>query len=430
LTTVMFDLTNKIVVIIGAQRSGFAAAKLAYAKGAHIKLSECADEISPEIIEWMDAHKCVVEQGGHTQEFLDGADCVILSPGIPAYAEVIVWAKAKNILVLGEIEFAYQFCNGRVIAVTGSNGKTTTVNLIHNLLNEAGINNALCGNVGAPFSDFVSEEKYEYFVVEVSSFQLESMIEQKTQEQYGVKGFEPYIAALLNFTQNHLDRHKDMNEYLEAKVKIFSNQTVDDFAVLNAHDFVRSDFVNQIDSDIVYFNEEESVSENQNVSVLRAVAEVLGIDDVCPKVIEDFCGVEHRFEFLGTVNGVDYINDSKSTTLESGKWALSSVEKPTILLCGGRDKNLDFTTISDYVNSRVKKVIVYGEARLKIAEAFKSCEDLKQSPSMNEAFELATQEAKNGDCILLSPMCASFDEFKNFEKRGSAFKELVKKLKS
>jgi len=247
-----------------------------------------------------------------------------------------------------------------------------------------------------------------------------------------IRGFKPYIAVLLNFSQNHLDRHKDLEEYLEAKKRIFLNQEPDDFIVLNDKDPQVRGLSSQVKSRVIYFNSDsirDSDFTNPNYLAVLEVARVLGIDDdSCRKVFEEFEGVEHRLEKVRCLNGVDFINDSKATTAEAARWALENIDRPIVMICGGRDKNIDFSVLAESVQQKVKKMLVIGEARAKIRQAFDGLIGLEECEGLEEAVTKAKQAASEGDCVLLSPMCASFDMFADFEERGQVFKEIVNKL--
>lgn len=422
----MINLKNKIVTVIGAQKSGIAAAELACKFGADVRLTDAADTVSDGLLRWAKETHVEVETGGHTCAFIESSDYVVVSPGVSIYTDIIVHAKARGICVLGEVEFAFQFAQAPVIAVTGSNGKTTVATLSHQIVEASDQLSVLCGNIGVPFSAVVKKcTQPDYFVVEVSSFQLESMLDEEAQHRFGITGFQPYIAILLNINQNHLDRHKDMNEYTQAKLRLFMNQKEDDYAIVNHHLDKLLLRPSRFACSTVVFNREDN-GVNPNKQVLDGLANILNINpEHVDAVYTRFDGVEHRLESVGTVAGVHFVNDSKSTTVESGLWALRNISEPVILLCGGRDKNLDFTTIAEAVCDRVKAVIVYGEAKEKIYAAFKEHTSIFQVEDLSAAFDLALETSEAGDQILLSPMCASFDAFRNFEERGHFFKRLV-----
>ncbi|MBL8013601.1 MAG: UDP-N-acetylmuramoyl-L-alanine--D-glutamate ligase, partial [Candidatus Omnitrophica bacterium] len=308
-----FDLKNKKVTVLGAARSGVAAAHLALRLGATAKLSEFKKKSDVgDDIEHLNA-KVICEFGGHTQAFIEDSDYVILSPGIRQDCSAALWAIQNHIPVLGEIELAYRFCPAPVIAVTGSNGKTTVSTLIAECLKKAGRKVFLCGNIGLPFSKVVEQVTPDsYVVLEVSSFQLES-----------TEQFRPYVGVLLNFSENHLDRHKDLEEYFQAKSKIFANQKAGDFAVLNYQDQRIRKLAEKLTAQVAFFNTPEKVvlSSNPNELAVMEAVRLLGVSpETCHEVFGSFKGVEHRMEWVRTLDGVDYINDSKSTTAEATRW--------------------------------------------------------------------------------------------------------------
>ncbi len=443
--TVEMDLFNKKVTVIGARKSGMAVLKLAKDRAAVLKVSEAAvsSRIPEDDMKWIKNNCFAFEFGGHTREFIEDSDIIILSPSVSIFSDVVKWARSRDIIVLGEIEFAYQFCNKPIIAVTGTSGKTTVSTLIHSLLKNSGYTSYLCGNIGEPFSLYATENDRDFFVVEVSSFQLESIVTDKQQQdRFSIRGFRPYISIFLNFYKNHLDRHKDMKEYFEAKKNIFFNQQKQDYAVLNFADGSIKELASQIGATVTYFNVpniaskvfssgnnftvDNSVINNPNYSAVRVVGQILGINkDICYEVFSKFQGLEHRMELVGCINGVEFVNDSKSTTAESAGWALSCLNKPVIMLCGGRDKGAEFRAIASLVAEKVKKMIVFGEAKDRLQYVFNKIVDIISCDSFEDAVFKAKSVAKEGDVVLLSPMCSSFDMFSNFEERGRVFKELV-----
>ncbi|MBF0484261.1 MAG: hypothetical protein HQL25_06100 [Candidatus Omnitrophica bacterium] len=437
------DLQNKKVVIIGAQKSGLAAAKLAKTAGASlVKISEMSlpEKFDASVHSFLKEFGIEVEWGGHTKDFVQDSDWVILSPGVRFDADPVKWAKEKCLPVLGEIEFAFQFCKVPVIAVTGSNGKTTTVNLIKNVLVSAGYKACLCGNVGTPFSEYAYEiNQNDFVVLEVSSFQMESLVRpesifrsEKSPAGWTVRGFKPYIGVILNFNPNHLDRHADIDEYFNAKSQIFLNQTSEDFAVLNGNAPRLAELAERLPSKIEFYNKNipiENANLNDNQLAVLRVAQILNIKPVvCQEVFNSFKGIQHRMEFVRNLNGVDYINDSKATTVESGEWALNAMNKSVIMICGGYDKKLDYRPLRELVREKVKHMIVIGDTRPRLKETFSDVVALQEADSFEQAILTAKNIAKSGECVLLSPMCASFDMFKNFEHRGEEFKRIVNSL--
>jgi UDP-N-acetylmuramoylalanine--D-glutamate ligase len=421
----MTDWQGKRVTVFGLARSGQAAARLLSRLGSQVRISEQApsEKIPAEFLTWAKGQEIPIEFGGHTPSFATGSDLFVISPGMRVDALPLQWAREWGIPVWSEIELASCFCPCPIVAVTGSNGKTTTTTLIAEILKAAGRRVWLCGNVGYPFADSVLEmTALDIVALEVSSFQLET-----------IDSFCPHVAVWTNFSQNHLDRHRDLEEYFSAKSRIFKNQQQQDFAVLNARDERVRALVPNLRARVILFDEpgqaQEEGFKNPNYLAAVRVAQIFAVSkEVYQKVLHDFRGVEHRTERVRRLDGVDYINDSKATTVESGRWALQNTDQPVIMICGGRDKNLDYTVLRDLVRQRVKKMILIGEARPILKRVFADIVPVLEADDLERAVHLARQQAQPGDAVLLSPMCASFDMFKNYEERGRAFKEIVKRL--
>jgi UDP-N-acetylmuramoylalanine--D-glutamate ligase len=431
-----FDLKNKRVTVIGAARSGIAVANVLLRLGGVPKITENKkiEEFSAQLKELSDPDRVKIEAGGHTQAFIQDSDYVVLSPGVRLDSLPVKWARGLGIEVMGEVEFAYRLCPCPIVAVTGSNGKTTTSTVIAEILKRAGRHVCLCGNIGSPFSKHVLDLKpSDIVVLEISSFQLESTVH-----------FKPHVAVWTNFSQNHLDRHKDLDEYFQAKAKIYANQDSKDFAVLNfldPHHRTRSDqFLGAhahhkgegIRSKVLFFNTPAKTMGVENPNYLAAIQAARALDlseDICLKVFSEFKGVEHRLEFVREVGGIDFINDSKSTTVESGRWALERAQKPTVMICGGLDKHLDYSHLRSLVAQKVKHMIAIGQAREIMRSTFGDVVAVETFTSLDEAVNAARGAARSGDCVLFSPMCASFDMFKDYENRGRCFKEIVNNLK-
>ncbi|MFH0762515.1 MAG: Mur ligase family protein, partial [Candidatus Omnitrophota bacterium] len=359
-----------------------------------------------------------LELGGHSQEFIRGRDLLVVSPGVPQDAPALTWAASFNIPVISEIELGWMLCAGRVIAVTGSGGKTTVTTLIGRILEKgAGRKVFVCGNIGTPFCAEVDKiSQGDYVSLEVSSFQLEH-----------IKNFKPEIALMLNFTANHLDRYRDLGEYLEAKKRIFINQDESDYLVLNYGDPVLKKLAEGARSRKVYFCQENGL--NLNHCAVLAVGGVLGISrELILEVCRDFKGLEHRMEFVAEINSIKFINDSKATTADSALWALSNIEAPVILIAGGKDKGADYGLILKSAPAKLKQVVLLGEAKEKIAAAIGGVLPVNNAETLTEAVHKAFSLAGPGDCILFSPMCSSFDMFSNYQERGRAFKDCVCRL--
>ncbi len=416
------DLRGKKVTIIGAARSGIAAADLALALGGIPRISDARPlaDIEPALAGLKDRSRVVVEAGGHTQAFIQDSDLVVASPGVWKDAAPVAWAREKNIPVWGEIELAWRYCTRPVIAVTGSNGKTTTATLIAEVLKAAGRRACLCGNVGTPFSRHVMDADVEIFVVEISSFQLEL-----------TELFRPRVAVLTNFSQNHLDRHPDMQDYFDAKRRLFMNQSPFDHAVLNFADEWARKVQGSTKAQIRFFNKDGDTGNPDHLAVLE-VARVMGIaDEITHKVFETFPGVEHRLERVRVLDGVTYINDSKDTTVESGRWALMMVPAPIIWICGGGGKNLEYDSLRDLARKSVKKMIILTQdesSRKTLHRTFDGVVPVEDHTDMAAAVRSARAQAVAGDKVLLSPMFTSYDMFDNFEHRGRVFKEIVNSL--
>lgn len=417
----LMDLSHKTVTVLGAARSGIAAANLVVKLGGMAKLSEFRSKADFNAdINDLD-QKVICEFGGHSKDFIERSDYVVLSPGIRRDCQPVQWALAKGIPVLGEIELAYRCCPAPIIAVTGSNGKTTVSTLIAECLKKDGRKVFLCGNIGLPFAKVINQITPDSFVVlEVSSFQLES-----------TERFRPHIGVLLNFSENHLDRHKDLDEYFQAKSRMLANQQQEDFAILNYDNPRIRKLQESLRAQVLFYNSpgKNEIFGNPNERAVVEAVRVLGVSpEVCHEVFRKFKGVEHRMELVRTLDGVDYINDSKSTTAEATRWALERLTKPAYLICGGRDKNIDFSVLKPLVKKKVRKILAIGEARDKVFQTFCDVLEVDRYESLESAVLAARQQGKSGECVLISPMCASFDMFKNFEHRGQVFKEIVNQL--
>jgi UDP-N-acetylmuramoylalanine--D-glutamate ligase len=415
------DIKGKKVCIVGAAKSGIAAANLAVRLGATAAVTDGKSlaDIESTLGGLSDRGRALVETGGHTRAFVQACDLVVVSPGVWRDAEPLRWAREAGIPVLGEIEFAWRFCRKPVAAVTGSNGKTTTVTLISKVLESGGKRVCLCGNIGTPFSERVLDEDIDIFVIEVSSFQLEL-----------VETFRPMVALITNFSQNHLDRHPTMQDYFEAKQRIFMNQTEHDFALINARDEWSAKLAGFKAGTAAFNRGLDGLNANQSAAF--EVGRIFGVpEDRMHGVFAAFPVVEHRLEPVRVLDGVEYINDSKSTTVESGRWALTTIEAPVILICGGHDKGMDYAPLRDLVRAKVRWLIVLtreDKARAILHQAFEGVVPIEDHDDMTAAVHSARGQARPGDKVLLSPMFASFDMFTNFEQRGRVFKQIVRDL--
>ncbi len=409
---------DKVVLIIGLARSGLSCARLLCGLGAKVRVTDNQDSpLTRKNLENLIQLGVEAELGRHSKEFLKGADLVIISPGVPNTSLPILWAKEAGIKVISEIEASWMLCPATIIAITGTNGKTTVTTLVGRILKDFGKNVFVCGNIGTPFSSLVESIKEDDFVVlEVSSFQLEN-----------IEKFRPKVAAVLNLSSNHLDRYKDIKEYLDAKKRIYLNQGSGDFLVLNEDDCRIRDIGADCRAERIYFRSSPDL--NANYAAATAIASAFGIErSRALKALEGFQGVEHRMEKVLEFKGILFVNDSKSTTTEATVWALKNISAPVILIAGGREKGNDYSVVRELARNRVKRAFLIGESRENISLAFAGKVKTDFSSTLKEAVERAFNAASPGDCVLFSPMCKSFDMFMNFEERGISFKSAVMEL--
>ena len=446
------NLLNKKITIIGLKKSGYAATILGHELGANIFVSEIDNDL--EII--TNKNNLIkkgidVETGDHSKLVYD-ADFWVISPGVPKDIESIKQAKALNIPIIGEIEFASRFTSTPIIAVTGSNGKSTTVNILYSMLKTDKLQPILAGNIGIPFSEKVFEELKNpdlgnIYILEISSFQLE-FIEQ----------FRAMICVYLNISPDHLDRHENMDKYLKIKLKMIKNHKKDDTVVYNNddpildvafNDYLLEKIPFSISNQTPFFgvNETKIYNENNepyvfiddiilkgkhNLSNLLAsatVAKLMNVDDkIIINTMKNFSGIDHRLQIIKEINEVTYVNDSKATNIHSVIVAINSFETPIILLLGGKNKNSDFRLLLPHTKRHVKHIVSYGEAGGEIAAAIGDAVRLNCVSSLSEAVASAHNLASPGDIVLMSPGCASFDQFNNFEERGEKFISLVNNL--
>ena len=447
------SVKNKRIAVIGLGKSGFAAAKFLKVKKARPSVTDVST--NPEVLNnarALEKLNVPVETGRHTASFIEEAEFVVTSPGVSKRSFPLLLAKKKKIPVISEVELASYFCQGVIIAVTGSNGKTTTSHLISQALAAAGRPSVLCGNVGHAFLDFIPKIKKKTVVVlELSSFQLEDS-----------PSFRPKVAVVLNIGRNHLDRHGTFQKYIRAKERIFSNQRQGDFTVLNYDDPRVRRMAKKTSAQVIFFSKKplakgvylkngriiadirnrkkllidsthshlKGAHNTENILAAVAVAAILGIpQEKLQRSLDRFETLEHRMEPLGGCGGVQFVNDSKSTTVESTKAAILSLSTPIILIAGGKDKGVDFGGLEPLLKKYVKQVILYGEARKKIAAAWKGYRSTRITERFEKAVRLAYESAGPGETVLLSPMCTSFDQFGSFEERGTAFKAIVRQLR-
>ena len=442
----------KRIVILGAAESGAGAAVLAKVKGFDVFVSDMS-VIKDKYKKQLDDHGIAWEEGHHTEELILNADEVVKSPGIPDTAPMVVKIREKGIHVISEIEFAGRYTNAKMICITGSNGKTTTTSLIYYILKEAGYNVGLAGNIGRSLALQVAEEHFDYYVIELSSFQLDNMYD-----------FRADIAVLMNITPDHLDRYDfKMQNYVDSKMRITRNQTEDDaFIFWNDDPIVKKELekydlkaklypfseFHETDA-IAYIEDREYVIEKPtpfnmeqeelaltgkhnlyNSLAAGITANIAGVsNEMIRKGLSSFAGVEHRLERAGRVRGVDFVNDSKATNVDACWYALESMKQPTVLILGGKDKGNDYSHIFDLVREKCIGLVFLGVDNSKLHAAFDGfgipIADVK---SMKDCVDECFKMAKPGSCVLLSPCCASFDLFKNMEDRGDQFKECVRNL--
>jgi UDP-N-acetylmuramoylalanine--D-glutamate ligase len=361
--------------------------------------------------------KIKIELGKHSSGFIKDRDLIVVSPGVTNNSLPVLWAEDFKIPIISEIELAWILCPATVIAVTGSNGKTTVTTLIGKILEAKGERAFICGNIGNPFCGELNKIGAGDFVsLEISSFQLER-----------IQTFKPKISVILNLTCNHLDRYSNMQEYIEAKKRIFMNQDKTDYLVLNYQDTLVRELAQETKAKVVYFSETQGLNLNQ--AAVSAVGSILGIDkELVLGIFKEFKGLEHRLEQVAEINNIKFINDSKSTTADSTLWALKNIPQPIILIAGGKHKGIDYNVILDLARQKVREVILIGEAKQTIANAFKGFLSVEEADTLEEAVSKAFSKARPGDCVLLSPMCSSFDMFSNYEERGNVFKKAVYEL--
>lgn len=445
---------SKRVVILGSGESGVGAAILAQAKGFDVFVSD-KGEIKEKYKGMLLERNIAFEEGKHSEEKILNANELIKSPGIPNKAEMIKKAKEKGISVVSEIEFAGRYTQAKKICITGSNGKTTTTLLTHHILSSAGYNVGLAGNVGKSLALQVATGQHDYYVIELSSFQLDDMYD-----------FRADIAILLNITPDHLDRYEyKFENYIYSKFRIARNQWPGDAFIYCADDAVIMEYLEKvnpkakrypfsikkkIEGDGAYL-EENQITININQNPLTMTIEQLALQgkhnvynsmaaSIAARLVDvrkenvreslsDFVNVEHRLEVVATIMGVEYINDSKATNVNSVWYALESMAKPVVLIMGGVDKGNDYTQLYDLVKDKVKALVCLGVDNSKLIENFHSAvETIVEAKTMNEAVAYSSKLAKKGDVVLLSPACASFDLFQNYEDRGMQFKAAVRSL--
>lgn len=452
------DYAGKTVLVVGAAKSGLASARFLLQRGARVILTDSKTgealqaEIAPLRELGPDSGRLVLELGGHRDASFAGCDFVVVSPGVPLSLSYFDISRKAGIPIIAEIELASRHLKGKIIGITGSNGKTTTTTLVAGLLTGAGVKAHAAGNIGAPLIDFVAGSSPEdCYAVELSSFQLES-----------VREFRPFIGSILNLTPDHLDRYSGFEDYIAAKKRLFMNQARTDFAVLNADDARTAAMKTEVPSRPVLFSRLRTLEEGafvrngriifrdaegekdllpvnaialkgaHNLENVLAACTMALLAGAAPESLEDsvrkFKGVEHRIEWVAELDGVEYYNDSKATNVDATIKSLEAFPGNILLIIGGRDKAGDFAALRSLVRERVKHLILIGEAADKVRKALSGTVEMSEARSMEEAVSICKSFAHRGDIVLLAPACASFDMFQNYEHRGRVFKDSVLRI--
>ena len=443
----------KRLVVLGGGESGVGTAIHAKKENFDVFLSDMG-QIKDKYKQLLEEYGIAYEEGQHTEELILNADEVMKSPGIPKKAALIQKLEEKGVSIISEIEFASRYTDAKIIAITGSNGKTTTTSLMFHILKQAGLNVGLGGNIGKSFAKSVAEDNFDYYVLEVSSFQLDDI---KTN-------FKPYVAILLNITPDHLDQYNyQFDLYAKSKFRITENQDENDYFIYNLDDPKTMDIIDQIDirairkpftmmeasneayADNELFRVNDSNGDftmlvndlgligkhNVSNSLAAAVAaKIININnEELRKSLSDFKSVEHRLEPVLTIGGIDFINDSKATNVNATYFALESMTKPVVWIVGGKDKGNDYNEVLPFVKKKVKAIVCLGVDNSKLVEFFSPyIETIVETNNMKDCVEQSYKLASKGETVLLSPACASFDLFSGYEDRGDQFKENVRKL--
>ncbi|SES64623.1 UDP-N-acetylmuramoylalanine--D-glutamate ligase [Natronincola peptidivorans] len=452
------NLENKNVLVIGLAVTGVPLVKTLIKLGAKVIVNDLkSKEALQQSLEELEGIDFQAILGKHPENpaFLKNLDLAVVSPGVPLDIPFIKELRKNKIEIIGEIELAYRLNRAPIVAITGTNGKTTTTALVGDIFSNAGEKTFVVGNIGvAAISKALETQEEDVVVMEISSFQLESIVE-----------FSPKVAAILNLTPDHLNRHKTMENYRDAKFSIFKNQTKDDFAIINYDDLICRNNSGAIKSKKIFFSRKEQLEKGvfvendvitihtdaekqkvihvddikipgqhnlENALAATAMAHVMGINiDIIKETLGTFNGVEHRIEYVASVNGIHFINDSKATNTDAAIKAIEAVSAPIILLAGGLDKASEFKDFIKAFDGKVKQLVVYGETSQSIYNTAKTLgfHDVTIAEALEEAVEYAYNIAREGDTILLSPACASWDMYKNFEERGNHFKKIVANIR-
>ena len=449
------DIAGKNVLVFGSGISGIGAAGLLEERGASVTLYDGNDKLDVEEIrgKMKDGAKADIVLGEFPEELLGKLDLVIISPGVPTDLPIVNRMREADIPVVGEIELAYELGKGEVLAITGTNGKTTTTALLGEIMKAVYDSAFVVGNIGIPYTNVVDETRDDSVIVaEMSSFQLESIVD-----------FRPRVSAILNITPDHLNRHHTMEAYIQAKKNVAINQTAEDTCVLNYEDEVLREFGETLQTKVLYFSSKRKLDKGiyledgniiyrnpdeclvcnvkelkllgvhnyENVMAAVAMAAAYGVPmDSIRKTIKEFTGVEHRIEFVAEKNGVAYYNDSKGTNPDAAIRGIQAMNRPTYLIGGGYDKQSEYKEWIESFDGKVKKLLLIGQTREKIAKEAEECgfTDIMLLDTFEDAVLTAAKLAVPGEAVLLSPACASWGMFKNYEERGDKFKEIVNSL--
>ena len=450
------DFKDKKVLVSGVAKSGISAAYLLKKLGANVTIQDAKTEDKlGDVVTELKNNGITLFLGANPDDIIEDMDILVMSPGVPTDLPFVNKARENNIPVIGEIELAYMFCKSPIIGITGTNGKTTTTTLVGDICKAYYNNTFVVGNIGNPFADITLDTTNDGAVVaELSSFQLET-----------IKEFTPKVSAVLNITPDHLNRHHTLENYIAAKERVFENQTADDYCILNYSDETTKAMANKTKAKVIFFSLNNSLEEgiysddksiyikalgyDQKVvdidelkilgghNVENAMAAIgcsiaLGVPmDIVVKVLKAFTAVEHRIEYVTTVNDIEFYNDSKGTNPHASIKAVEAMKRPICIIAGGYDKGSDFTEWIDTFKGRVKFVAVIGAVKDKIVDTLNKADftNYKTADTFEEAIDLCYENAEKGDCVLLSPACASWDMFKSYEQRGEIFKDYVRKLK-
>ncbi len=448
----VIELAGKKVLVVGLARTGIATALFCAERGARVTATEARPEQEiAEAAAKLRAAGVTLELGGHRAETFAEQDLIVPSPGVPPTMGALAAARAIGVPVWSEIELAWRFLRGRLICITGSNGKTTTTSLIGHILETAGLPVQVAGNIGTPLISRVDiSSDTSFTVVEASSFQLEY-----------ISTFRPNIAVLLNITPDHLDRHGSIEAYAAAKARIFQNQTAEDAAIINADDAVAQQYA-PAGPRVFWFSREKRVASGcylrgdeiifrcdgaetvllerkaiglrgshnvENVLAAAAAARLAGVEpSAIAEGVRTFAGVEHRIEYVATISGVEYFNDSKATNVDATLKALDAFSGNVLVILGGKDKGSDYKILRQSLRDRARMALLIGSAADKIEADLAGVVLVERSDTLARAVEAAAKRARPGDTVLLAPACASFDQFENYEHRGRVFKQLVHEL--